>query len=404
MKQGMQILALSRPVTMILVVVLYVIWAEFRIPELAVLTISAAFFLVSNAVLLKRLAVPRAWVRRVWWLELAWITGLTLISHRWVPHGPMQILFYPAMVTLFSALERREWRQGAVIISAAWVAAAVPGWVTWTGGNSLASAALYGTLLLFSGSSGYVIQALTEERERTAALLKQVADSQSALERAHRQLQQSLASQQEMAVLHERQRLAREIHDGVAHALTALVVQVQAGRRLLERSPEESVATLRRCEEMAREALQETRRAVRALHPGGLEQASCLTALERLGRDFGLATGIEVVVTADEAAGALPPDPQRVEQLYRIFQEALTNAHRHGHAHRVRADLRITAGRLTLSISNDGLSPSSLEPGLGLKSMQERMHTLGGDLVVTPGVVGLTVLATVPLEQEANQR
>ena len=227
-----------------------------------------------------------------------------------------------------------------------------------------------------------------------------MTDSRSALERAHRQLQESAARQQEMAVLQERQRLAREIHDSVAHGLTTLVVQTQAARRLFDKDPDRARETIAKCEEMARDALQETRRAVRALHPSGLEQQTDLEALRRLARDWGLATGMAVEVTADEGALALAPDPNRLEQLYRIFQESLTNAQRHGRAQSASARLQVANGVLSLFIENDGIAPTGLDPGIGLKSMQERAGSLGGSVSFQPREHGLQIHVWIPLQRE----
>lgn len=200
-------------------------------------------------------------------------------------------------------------------------------------------------------------------------------------------------------MLEERQRIAREIHDSVAHALTALVVQAQVGRRLIGRDPEQAAAAVARCKDMARAALQETRQAVRALHPAGLEQLSEVDALQRLGRDFGIATGMAGTVTADDGAGALPPDPIRLEQLYRICQEALTNAHRHGQAGSVDVALTVAGDMLHLTIRNDGHPPAALEPGVGLQSMAERARSLGGRIAYEPGPAGMTVRVAVPLSR-----
>jgi len=367
----------------------------------ALYVVSAAFLVTTSAMTVGWIPIPRGWKTHLFAVELIWCAALNLAVGLLDPGGPMMAVFSVLFVSVFMALEPKWWRAGTIITTAAWLLSAIPEWWNEIGLYIFLNIAVFGSFHLFAGAVGALVRNLQDEKERSEQLLREVESSQAALQRAHRQLQESAARQQEMAVLEERQRLAREIHDSVAHGLTTLVVQIQAARRLMERSPEQATDSLVRCEEMARQALLETRQAVRALHPAGLGQASELEALIRLGRDFGAATGIQVTISADEAVKALPPDPQRVEQLYRIFQEAMTNAHRHGDAKAVRGELRRTPEGLEMLIRNDGAPPLSMEPGVGLRSMAERAKSLGGSIRYEPEEHGLTIRVTVPINQEA---
>lgn len=391
-------LSLSRPITCLVVLSFYVTSAPTP-AHLALFVVGSAFFLASSAILVDWIPVPEIWTRRVLWAELALAALLTYVGGQYVPGGPMQILFMPILISFGISLPSSLSKRALLIAAGVWALSSLPGWLQ-PDSYAFIQFGLFGGMMMFGAATGRLIRSLGEEKLRSEELLQQVNQSRAALERTHRQLQETAASQQAMAVVEERQRLAREIHDSVAHGLTSLVVQTQVARRLLERSPEQAADVLARCEAMARDALQETRRAVRALHPSGLEQQHDADALERLGRDFGIATGIAVIVTADQAARALPPDPHRLEQLYRIFQEALTNAHRHGQAGIVTAALSVDGEQLCLRISNNGTPPSRLDPGVGLKSMEERAHLLGGSARFTPDVMGLTIDVRVPIRQQ----
>ncbi len=405
MDLSIRMLNLSRPIVFLVAIVYYLVKTEGSLPRMAVLTVSAAFFMASSAVLVGWIPAPRYWINRLIWSELTLACALNLFGSLYYTSGPMPITFYPILITILFQLERRLWPAAVGSLVAGWFLTSLPCWLTHGGIRGFLEFGIYGVMMLFAGSIGSLIRNLDEEKARSEALLRQINDSRGALERAHRQLQDSAAQQGQLAVLEERQRLARDIHDGVAHALTALVVQIQAGRRLLETSPEKARQSLARCEEAAREALQETRWAVRALHPSGLEAQTETEALARLGRDFGIATGIGVEVTADLSARQLQPDPARLEQLYRIFQEALTNAHRHGQAKQVKGFLTVRGEpgheALHLLITNDGLPPGSLDPGLGLKSMVERARSLGGSVRFEPRPVGLAIEVAVPVRREA---
>lgn len=370
--------------------------------SLALYVVSAAFLTATTAVIVEWLPSTPKLKSAALWAEIGLLTILCWHTVGAYQNDSIVSLYMPVMATIPGTMERRQWAPcfaallGSLLLA---FTAALPS----TDLNILLMVMVaYGAALLFFGSVGVLMRNLQDQKARSEALLREVTESRAALERAHRQLQDSAARQQEMAVLEERQRLAREIHDSVAHGLTALVVQLQAARRLADRDPALSVATVARCEEMAREALQETRRAVRALHPSGLEQQADVAALERLARDYAAATGMHVTVTADEQARALAPDAGRLEQLYRIFQEALTNAHRHGEAQSVSAELTMTGTTLHLQIQNDGKPPETLDPGVGLKSMMERSRSLGGTIAYEPEPDGMTIRVSVPVKQEAT--
>lgn len=402
MQTSVRLLSLSRLAVLQLVMVLYIM-NEPSTPQLALYVISCAFFVASSSIAVAWIPVSPAWRRRVLWVESAWAVMLNFVAAYAHPGGPMPLLFNAILVNIMLDQERRYLGRTVALAAAACLLANIPGLVQLSPVELAAVLGGYGASLLFAGSVGALVRNLNEARAHSDELLKEVQASQAALERAHRQLQESAASQQAMAVLEERQRLAREIHDSVAHGLTALVVQAQAARRLLDRDPGQAAETIARCEEMAREALQETRRAVRAFHPAGLEQQADVEALRRLARDFGIATGMQITVTADEAASALPPDPVRLEQLYRIAQEALTNAHRHGQARIASVALTVDGNGLHLTISNDGAPPRGhLEPGVGMKSMSERARQLGGTTAFEPGPAGMTIRVTVPLKREVT--
>jgi signal transduction histidine kinase len=393
------ILAISRPLAFVGLLSIFIAMPEATPAAMAIYAIAAAFFIATSAVINEWLPASPGTKVATFWAELAAAAALTLYTSLTYGSDAMQILYMPIISTVPMVIDRTGWRAAFGAVLAAWLLSTMPAYRQYESLHFM-NLAVYGAAFLFFSSTGVLVRNLQDEQERSRELLKEVTESRAKLERANRQLRESAARQQEMAVLQERQRLAREIHDSVAHGLTALIVQTQAARRLLDRDPAAASETVARCEGMAREALQDTRQALRALHPSGLEQQSDLEALRRLARDFGLATGMQAEVTADAGALALAPDPNRLEQLYRIFQEALTNAHRHGNARSVSARLDLMDGRLSLLIANDGTTPEGLDPGVGLKSMRERAASLGGSVAFRPLAQGLQIQVWVPVKQE----
>lgn len=399
MKRSLNLLSLSRPLTYLTILALHFTNDQVTLPSKMLYLASAALFTASGAMLGGWSRIPTSLQRAILWGEVGLVTLLSAYTSLNYQDDAIKVLYMPLAVTLPLHLERSQWRFAFRLLVGSWLVTTLPGLLGGDGSRAILSIT-YGATLLFFVGAGLLVRNLRDEQARSRQLLAQVEEARAALESANRQLEESAARQQQMAVLAERQRLAREIHDSVAHELTALVVQLQAARRLIDRDTAQSAETVRRCEELAREALQETRRAVRALHPAGLEQQTDFEALRRLARDYSVATGMQVEVRADEAALSLPPDPARLEQLYRIFQEALTNAQRHGQAESASAELTLAEGQLHLTIRNDGLPPTSLGPGVGLRSMAERAHAIGGEIAFEPGHPGLTIRVTVPVKQE----
>lgn len=399
MTLGMHLLAITRPLVMLLALYLPIRHAPTQ-GSLALFVVGAAFFMASSAVIVGWIPAPSRWVTGLLWAEMPAAALLNGVAVSLSGENPTVALFAPIYLTIFLTFERPWWRWALLLLSGLWLVSSLP-FLSYSRPSAyVAFTALYGFLYLFMSAIGLLIRTLNDGQVRSQQLLAEVSASQSALERAHRQLKETAAQQQEMAVIHERQRLARDIHDSVAHSLTALVVQMQVARRMVTRSPQQAAAVLERCEEMARTALQETRHAVRALHPAGLEAHHEVEALRRLGRDYGIATQMQVLVEADEAVLNLPPDPVRTEQLYRIFAEALTNAHRHGAATQVTATLSLAEGHLQMVISNNGRPPQHLDPGVGLRSMQERVQAMEGSISLQPGAHGLRIALQIPLSQK----
>lgn len=197
-------------------------------------------------------------------------------------------------------------------------------------------------------------------------------------------------------VLAERQRFAREIHDILAHALSAQVVHLEGTKMLLERDGDPAVA-LARVEQagaMARAGLEETKRAVAALRG---EAAPVADELASLAEQFRVTTGNRCDVEVSGDPSDLPVEARLA--VVRTAQEALTNVHKHAPKASVTVTLRRTAGRCELDVTDTGGRPGELSSagnGYGLVGMRERAELLGGELSAGPSETGFRVLLTVP--------
>jgi signal transduction histidine kinase len=186
------------------------------------------------------------------------------------------------------------------------------------------------------------------------------------------------------AILEERNRMAREIHDTLAQAFTGILLQLGAAERLLGDAPEHGQAHLQSARDLAREGLGEARRSVQALRPHALEKADLASALERMTEQLNADQATRIEFRLSGAPRPLPPDV--ADHLLRIGQEALTNALRHAHASAVAVALTFAEKELRLRVEDDGRgfgieAPRGKE-GFGLTGMRERAGLIGADLTV----------------------
>ncbi|MDJ1114225.1 sensor histidine kinase [Microbacterium dauci] len=207
------------------------------------------------------------------------------------------------------------------------------------------------------------------------------------------------------AVALDRVRIARELHDVVAHHVSAMGVQAGAARTVLDRDPDAAKSALAGIETAARDALTELRQLLETLRtpdadaPGGSTlRLSALSELTEHATANGLPTTLSVVGT--------PIEPSELVQvnLYRIAQEALTNARRHG-GPGATADVRVRydADAVELEVANTGRAPISGRAGLGLVGMRERAAASGGTVEAgARGRGGFLVRARVPLSRPAT--
>lgn len=219
---------------------------------------------------------------------------------------------------------------------------------------------------------------------------------------AERQMREFAAEKlKEVAVLQERNRIAREIHDTVAQSLTGIIVQLEAADEFPNDSPVAQKFLLRALG-LAREGLQEMRCSIRNLRPGALQTAGLSNAIIRLTEEMLSGTPVRVELSIGANIQQLPNHVE--ENVFRIVQEALTNVLKHAQASAVHLELRLDRNHIQLDVQDDGagFAPERklTHGGFGLSNMRERAEMLGGLLSIDsqPGR-GTNVHAVVPLAQ-----
>lgn len=208
------------------------------------------------------------------------------------------------------------------------------------------------------------------------------------------------------AVLEERNRMARDIHDTLAQGFTGIVVQLEAAEDIFRENPEGASAHILRAKGLARESLAEARRSVWALRPRVLEASDLAGALKQLANELTKGTRMQVKFSAWGAARRLPPETE--SNLLRIGQEALTNVLKHAQASMVGIELAFDEEKVQLSILDDGqgfdTQVKTTGRGFGLVSMRERARAIGGELTLLSRAGGGTqVLVAVPLAPQHSE-
>lgn len=233
------------------------------------------------------------------------------------------------------------------------------------------------------------IDRLRESRDEQMRLSEELRQANAEL------LQRSIQAE-ELAILRERNRVARELHDTLGHALTTMTVQLEAIRRVAERQPERLEPLLLEAQALSRQAMRDLRESLSSLReqegaPGLSEQIRSLArqAAERAG------------CTLHLDLQPVPLPTPSVHTLAAIAREALFNAERHARAQNLHLQLRADAESVQLMIQDDGVGfePAHSHAGhFGLAGMRERALLLGGTLTVASGPgEGTTIVVRIPL-------
>lgn len=279
---------------------------------------------------------------------------------------------------------QRVWglRGGVIAVTGLLVAIAVfwlaggRGWLE-TGQELLTSIWLFGFSLLIA----WLFAEIDRQRRDTAALAAEV--------------QRRAGMEAELASTRERQRSARDLHDGIGHQVTVIMMSLQFAERMRERDPDRAWSEVSRAREQAAAALGDIRKLARALHPSGLAAVGAAD-LSALAASF---AGTELAVTvADEAAGLVLPDDLAVFRQ-RFVQESLTNVVRHSSATAVTVVQRVDDQQLVLAVIDNGDPATEVDPGFGLRSLTERAAELGGSAAAEASQAGWAVSARVPISE-----
>ncbi|WP_375514068.1 sensor histidine kinase [uncultured Nostoc sp.] len=253
-------------------------------------------------------------------------------------------------------------------------------------------------MLLFSLTLVFallLINALLAERQSR----EQLEITHQQLEITNQQLCQYALRIEDQATLQERNRIAREIHDGLGHTLVAQTIQINNTLLFWESNNHKALTFLKQAKELGAEALLEIRRSLSVLRSNPLQGQSLKSAIEKLLTDFQQITGIQPDCKID-LPYTLPTEVNTA--LYRIVQESLTNICKHAQATSVTVGLLAEAGMIHVSIEDNGkgFNPTQNTTGFGLQGMRERAVALGAQLNLHSQLgTGCCISVSLPLSK-----
>lgn len=212
------------------------------------------------------------------------------------------------------------------------------------------------------------------------------------------QIQTLLTTREALAVVEERNRLARDLHDSVKQHIFANALLINAARNLLEQHPEQVGEHLQQAEHLAQQAQDELATLIRALRPAALADKGLVAVLQDYVNEWSARTGIAVTLhIGGERATRLAIE----ETLLRVGQEALANIARHSGATGVSVVLTWQEDEISMAIADDGhgFHTEDAPRGVGLTSMHERVGAVAGTLTIDSSPAGTTIRAMIPLSE-----
>lgn len=212
--------------------------------------------------------------------------------------------------------------------------------------------------------------------------------------RVNEDLKHYAAMTEQIAETRERKRLAREIHDTLGHALTGIAAGMDATLAIMDKNPDQARKQLHLVRQVVSEGIGDVRASLQKLRPGALEQRGLKGALEKMIGEFESVTGMDIAL--EYQAESLDFDKYKEDVCFRLVQESITNARRHGGATKVSVSFVIRQDILTICIRDNGTGSETIQYGYGLTQMEESVSSIGGRIRFD-GSSGFVTEAKIPL-------
>lgn len=230
---------------------------------------------------------------------------------------------------------------------------------------------------------GFMGEKVNEEKRRKVEaqeLYDKLRTSEEKLKEAYEKLERYSETIEELSILRERNRISREIHDSVGHTLSAVLIQLQALNYVVDKNNEQGISMINEMTSFVKNGIENVRRTVRQLKPTDFDRYEGIFAIEEMITKYKKLTGAEIRLILSKEKRALSSDESFIS--YRIVQEALNNAIRHGHASLIEVSMQFFEDKLYIRIKDNGVGTDKINKSFGITGMEERVKKLGGSLDV----------------------
>lgn len=229
-------------------------------------------------------------------------------------------------------------------------------------------------------------------------LLDEVHEKNIELSAMNDQLSEYAEKVEELAVIKERNRFARDVHDTLGHTMTLLISLLEVSSITCKQDPVKTEEKLSEALKAARNGLMELRRSIKGLDPEKLGEENIISSIKKMIDDF-KPSGMDIDFTYDGFNSFSSPAYSKV--IFRVCQEALTNSLRHGKAKHVNIILKLADSKIKLFIFDDGCGSPSIKKGFGLSGMEQRVKDLDGDIVFgSDGESGFNIRLEIPIKSQ----
>lgn len=233
-------------------------------------------------------------------------------------------------------------------------------------------------ILLFIIYMIQLMRAQMSEKDRILSLNDKLNQANEELQLANRQMEEYAKESIKNAETQERNRLAREIHDTLGHSLTGIITGLDACVTLVDVAPEAVREQLKVIADVARNGMTDVRRSVKALRPDALERMELEKALVEMMEETRKASHVEIEYCCTAELTHYNKDEEEI--IYRIVQESITNAIRHGKASKIMIAISMEYHVMNIWVKDNGIGCAHMEKGFGLHHMEERLAMLHGSL------------------------
>lgn len=246
----------------------------------------------------------------------------------------------------------------------------------------------------------YVARYQIDQRRTLQKTMEELDAKTSELSTAYEKLKNSSEELEKMTVIEERNRIAREIHDTVGHTLTTVLVEIEAGKRLIGRNDDLSREKLELAQQQVRNGLNSIRTSVRVLKKGG-DVLDILPSIYSLIEDTIKHTDVQIECNIEEQLEI----PEIIgKAIYRFLQEGLTNGIKHGRADYFKVDICKMNDDIYFRLCDNGRGANHIVDGFGLSSMKERVEKLDGNIEIKTEIEnGFCIEIEIPYDNGGNE-